>query len=179
LKEKNEQITMLHRATFIGIKAGLYALFFNSSARFSQAFNNSAARQLTIFHLQSILGTSMQLICRPARKPHACTKHNEDDANIPASIRGIHFNRFWQICEKLGCTCRQTCRDAPVLDSFDAKKKKQSNTINNSSLLLFTEGNYDSTIDKQLTIRNRLGCYENGSVLLKGRIQRENIQKSY
>jgi hypothetical protein len=62
--------------------------------------------------------------CRPAKKAYPCTKHNENDDNIPSSIRGIHFNSFWQICEKLGCTCRQTCRDAPILDSFDAKKKK-------------------------------------------------------
>jgi len=63
--------------------------------------------------------------CRPAKKPYKCNKHNEDDEALPPKVRGRHFNSFWQICEKLGCTCRETCRDSMCLKSFKGKRKKQ------------------------------------------------------
>lgn len=54
----------------------------------------------------------------PDFKPYKCTKHNEGDEDIPQEIRGLHFSTFYQICEGLGCRCRETCRDSEPLETF-------------------------------------------------------------
>ena len=57
--------------------------------------------------------------CKPAEKrPYRCSKHNEGDEDIPQEVRGLHFSTFYQICEKLGCRARKTCREAEPLETF-------------------------------------------------------------
>ena len=64
--------------------------------------------------------------CVPAKKtPFRCTRHNEGDKEIPTKIRGLHFDTFWQVCEALGCNCRETCRDEVPLKSFKSKIRKR------------------------------------------------------
>lgn len=64
--------------------------------------------------------------CNPAKNAYKCSRHNENDEDIPLSIRGLHFNAFWQVCEKLGCTSRRTCRDAAALNSFKGKTRSKN-----------------------------------------------------